>query len=309
MATSTFSSLARLARVAVRRPPGLVPGASLPTIEVTRHVVVDTAWLARYRRVVGAVADGVLPPCAPQVLAIDLHLQILQDPRFPFAALGMVHVDNVIEERRALPETGTLELRVCLGEHRPHDKGTTFELVTEARVLGDEGPPPWRSVMTALVRDRRRSASSKGRSSSPSSSPSSSSSSSTWNEHGPLLTSSAVSVPADLGRRYAAVAGDANPIHLWATTAKLCGFPRAIAHGMWTLARSLAEVSSALPPMPRRTSVKFIRPVLLPQTIWIESAAASSGLSLRVRPERAGPPHLVASIQPQDADAASERRS
>jgi acyl dehydratase len=302
MATSTFSSLTRLARVAARRPPGLVPGASLPSIEVTRHVVVDAGWLARYRALVGAAADGVLPPCAPQVLAIDLHLQILQDPRFPFAALGMVHVDNVIEERRALPETGTLELRVCLGEHRPHDKGTTFDLVTEARVLGDEGPPPWRSVMTALVRDRRRSAPSKGRSSS------SSSSSSSSNEHGPLLTSSAVFVPADLGRRYAAVAGDANPIHLWATTAKLFGFPRAIAHGMWTLARSLAEVSSALPPMPRRTSVKFIRPVLLPQTIWIESAAASSGLSLRVRPERAGPPHLVASIQPQGADAASERR-
>lgn len=302
MATSTFSSLTRLARVAVRRPPGLVPGASLPSIEVTRQVVVDAAWLARYRRVVGAVADGVLPPCALQVLAIDLHLQIVQDPRFPFAALGMVHVDNVIEERRALPETGTLELRVCLGEHRPHDKGTTFDLVTEARVLGDEGPPPWRSVMTALVRDRHRSASSKGRSSS------SSSSSPSSNEHGPLLTSSAVFVPGDLGRRYAAVAGDANPIHLWATTAKLFGFPRAIAHGMWTLARSLAEISSALPPMPRRTSVKFIRPVLLPQTIWIESAAASSGLSLRVRPERAGPPHLVASIQPQGADAASERR-
>jgi acyl dehydratase len=299
MVASTWSSMMRLAGVALRRPPGLASGATLPSIEVQRRVVVDPGWLARYRGLIGAAQDGVLPPCAPQVLAIDLHLQILQDPRFPFAALGMVHVDNVIEERRALEETGTLELRVTLGQHRPHDKGITFELVTEARVLGEHGPPPWRSVMTALVRDRRAPRGAKK----PSSSSSSSSAASSL-DLGPLQTSSAVRVPADIGRRYAAVAGDANPIHLWASTAKLFGFPRAIAHGMWTMARSLAEVSSVLPPLPRRTSVKFIRPVLLPQTIWIESARGSSGLSVRVRPERAGAPHLVASVQPIVDDAA-----
>jgi hypothetical protein len=40
--------------------------------------------------------------------------------------------------------------------------------------------------------------------------------------------------PADIGRRYGAVSGDRNPIHLTAVTAKLFGFQQAIAHGMWT---------------------------------------------------------------------------
>src|SRR6266487_1403229 len=44
-------------------------------------------------------------------------------------------------------------------------------------------------------------------------------------------------LPADLGRRYAAVSGDRNPIHLYRLTAWLFGFRRPIAHGMWAAAR------------------------------------------------------------------------
>ena len=44
----------------------------------------------------------------------------------------------------------------------------------------------------------------------------------------------------DLGRRYAAVSGDFNPIHLSPATSRLFGFRRPIIHGMWTHARALA---------------------------------------------------------------------
>lgn len=283
MTTSTWSSLASLVKVAVRRPPGLAPGAVIPVIEARRDVVVEPGWLAAYRRLTGDVDSDVLPPCAPQVLAVGLHLQLLQDARFPLPALGMVHVDNVIEERRALPATGTLSIVARVDGHRPHDKGVTFDIVTEARVAGDDGPPPWRSVMTALVRDARLATPQpKGEV--------------RVDADGPLRSSSSMRVREDTGRRYAAVAGDANPIHLWATTAKAFGFPRAIAHGMWTLARSLAEVSPALPPLPRRTTVKFIRPVLLPSTVIVEARDATDGLQFRVRAERPGPPHLAATV-------------
>jgi hypothetical protein len=46
----------------------------------------------------------------------------------------------------------------------------------------------------------------------------------------------------NLGRRYGAVSGDRNPIHLYPVTAKAFGFPTNIAHGMWTKARSLAAL-------------------------------------------------------------------
>ena len=54
-------------------------------------------------------------------------------------------------------------------------------------------------------------------------------------------------LPGDLGRRYAAVSGDHNPIHLYPLTAKAFGFPRQIAHGMWSKARCLAALEGRLP--------------------------------------------------------------
>ena len=75
-------------------------------------------------------------------------------------------------------------------------------------------------------------------------------------------------LPADLGRRYAAVSGDRNPIHLYPLTARALGFPRQIAHGMWSKARCLAAVENRLPEA-FRVHVEFRKPVLLPSTvIW-----------------------------------------
>src|SRR5699024_12511122 len=39
-------------------------------------------------------------------------------------------------------------------------------------------------------------------------------------------------LPADAGRRYGAVSGDVNPIHLSALSAEACGFPGALGHGL-----------------------------------------------------------------------------
>ena len=63
----------------------------------------------------------------------------------------------------------------------------------------------------------------------------------------PTGPASLVRVPDDIGRRYAAVSGDRNPIHLHALAAKAFGFPSAIAHGMWLKARALAALEGRLP--------------------------------------------------------------
>jgi acyl dehydratase len=76
-------------------------------------------------------------------------------------------------------------------------------------------------------------------------------------------------VPGDLGRRYAAVSGDRNPIHLHGLTAKAFGFPRAIVHGMWTKARCLAALRL---PDAFDVSVRFKKPVLLPSTVTFGEA-------------------------------------
>ena len=47
------------------------------------------------------------------------------------------------------------------------------------------------------------------------------------------------------GRRFAALNGDVNPIHMSSTLAQLFGFRSSVAHGMFVLARSIAAIENA----------------------------------------------------------------
>jgi len=99
-------------------------------------------------------------------------------------------------------------------------------------------------------------------------------------------------LPADLGRRYAAVSGDANPIHLYPVTAKALGFPRQIAHGMWTMARSVAALENRLPDAVR-VEVAFKKPVLLPGRVAFGTTPLDDGCAFSLSDPRNGAPHLA----------------
>jgi hypothetical protein len=91
-------------------------------------------------------------------------------------------------------------------------------------------------------------------------------------------------VKADTGRRYAAVSGDYNPIHLHPATAKLLGgFPHPIAHGMWTMARAVAAMGGAVPKPPVRIDVEFRRPVYLPSGAVFSFGPQDGGYRYAVR--------------------------
>jgi acyl dehydratase len=95
----------------------------------------------------------------------------------------------------------------------------------------------------------------------------------------------------DLGRRYASVSGDFNPIHIHPVSAKLLGFPSAIAHGMWTKARCLAALD---PHLPESFSVEasFRKPILLPATVQFAERSDEEGISFSVQGAGKGTPHL-----------------
>ena len=93
----------------------------------------------------------------------------------------------------------------------------------------------------------------------------------------------------DLGRRYAGVSGDRNPIHMHSLTAKPLGFPGAIAHGMWTKARCLAALDSRLPDA-FAVDVRFRKPILLPARVEFASATRGRGDRLRRARRRSGRP-------------------
>ena len=217
-------------------------GGELPDTELVRTgVVVDPAHLAAYNTVCGFRLSDELPATYPHMLAFPLQMALMTEPGFPFPLLGMVHVANRITQHRALRVGEPLTVRVRAENLRPHEKGRQFDVISEAQV-GEE--TVWTDVSTYLRRG-------------------SGSGSSRRDQLAPPTPDAIWRIPGDIGRRYAEVSGDRNPIHLHPLTARLFGFPRAIAHGMWTKAHALAAFEGRLPEA-FTVDVRFKQPVLLP---------------------------------------------
>ena len=214
---------------------GLVPGVrktggDLPDLALTRHdVPVDRAHLAAYSEVCGFPLKETLPVTYPHMLAFGLHMAIMTDGSFPFPAIGTVHLENSITQHRPILATERLQVTARPAHLRPHPKGTVFDLLT---TVHSGGEPVWEETSTFLrIGKGDRGAAS----------------SALDGLEQPESTGTSWKLAGDLGRRYAAVSGDHNPIHLYALTAKAFGFPRQIAHGMWSKARCLAALDGRLP--------------------------------------------------------------
>jgi acyl dehydratase len=269
----------------LRAGAALIPGAShVPFIGGAAHeipdltivlndVSIDRDRLAAYARVCGFALRDSLPATYPHLLAFPLQLALMTDPSFPFPAIGLVHIYNEIKQHRAVRVQDALSLRVWATPIEPHPRGRQFSLCSEARV-GDE--LVWEEVSTNL----RRGGSGSGDGRAPEV-PSAED----------LPATATWKLPGDLGRRYGSVSGDLNPIHLHSLSARLFGFPSAIAHGMWTKARCMAALDARLP---ERFTVKvaFKRPILLPATVRFAESAVDSGVRFGVRDAGEDTPHL-----------------
>ncbi|MFF6808150.1 MaoC/PaaZ C-terminal domain-containing protein [Streptomyces sp. NPDC012616] len=217
---------------------------------------VDPTRLAAYERVCGfPTGEDSLPLTYPHVLGFPLAMSILSGRDFPLPLLGLVHTSIEITRRAALASAGIYELSVHVEELAAHRRGTEAVVVTGLRQGGDI---VWESTSRYLARHATEAAPAAREP-----------------EPGPLPVLDEWRLAADVGRRYGAASGDRNPIHLHPLTARLFGFPRAIAHGMWTVARCLAAHG-----VPQRARVRadFRAPVLLPGTVSFASDGARFAL-------------------------------
>ena len=243
----TFSSAPSLAKVFVRAAmAGKKSGSTLPTSElVLAGDAIDRAHLMDYQRLCGFGVDDVLPHTYPHILGFPLQAELMARKAFPLPLVGLVHVENTITVRRTLTADDVLDVAVHAEALREHPKGRRVDLVTEVTVAGES---VWSGRSTYLARGRGNPDAERG-------------------AEAPAIPTGVAaaqwSLPGDLGRQYAAVSGDVNPIHLHALSAKAMGFPRAIAHGMWTSARVLAALGRTVNG-PSTSHVWFKKPVLLP---------------------------------------------
>ncbi|MFB9744865.1 MaoC family dehydratase [Pseudonocardia sulfidoxydans] len=242
-------------------------GSQLPTDEVVRDdVLVDRGHLADYARVCGFALSDTLPLTYPHVLGFALQVELMARRSFPLALPGLVHVHNRIVATRAIDAGELLRVAVHAERFVAHPKGAQVDLVTS---VSAEGDAVWTARSTYLARGAR---------------PPAGAIAATADELPDLSDEPAAAVwrvAADTGRRYAAVSGDVNPIHLHPLSAKAFGFPTAIAHGMWTAARALASLQG-------RTGdaiaydVEFRKPLRLPSQVSLRTRPVDGGWDLGV---------------------------
>ena len=110
------------------------------------------------------------------------------------------------------------------------------------------------------------------------------------------LVSVNIDVPDNMGRRYARVSGDYNPIHLFDVTARLLGFPGRIAHGMWALGRCISELPSISVSSEVKLDVKFKLPLFIPGRALLEHVTDSHETRFVLREINSVRPHLSGTL-------------
>jgi acyl dehydratase len=242
-------------------------------------VEVDREHLTAYQKVCGFRVSDRLPATYPHMVAFPHAMDLMTRLSFPFGAIGLVHVANEVKVLRPLTADDAFDLTVRTANLREHERGRQFDVVAEATIAGE---PVWHSTSTYLHREGGRGASTSSKQHR--SAPTAAEGASIWK------------VPGDIGRRYAAVSGDANPIHLHPLTARLFGFPSAIAHGMWVKARCLAALDGHLPADGYTVGVRFKLPMTIPAKAAFRSWPEGDGRAFSVTDARSGKPHVDGAV-------------
>jgi acyl dehydratase len=271
--------------VAPKKPAGPVTQLQQVTYVIPRASL-DGAHLAKYRAVCGFTPQQGVPLIYPQLLSFPLLMQFMASGYCPWPAMGTVHLANRIEQREALHVGDALRVEMSTGDLFAHAKGQVFTL--ELRILRD-GQLVWQATQS-LLRVGVKAPAGPAWASSPGGDVA-------------LSRQADFEAPADIGRRYGRVSGDLNPIHLSAVSARLLGFKRAIAHGMWTKARALAAMLPAHPAAAASVAVEFKTPLLLPATPSLWLARRDRDLYFEVRDSKGQKPHLRGQLHIGDSSS------
>lgn len=270
-----------MARGLVRRATGRRP-ATLPQREVVLTAGQDADRAAAYQRLCGFAVRDLVPATWIHVQAFPLQMELLSAPDSPFALAGIVHVTNSMTLYRPVSVGERLTLTSSYGPPRTHRRGVLIDMVGTAHV-GDE--LVWRGVSAYLARGETL----------PDMLPEDQPDGVHLPADAEVGTDTVWRLPADLGRQYARVSGDYNPIHTSALGGRAFGFPRAIIQGMWTHARVLAALEPRLPDA-YRMDVRFTKPILLPSSVRFGAHFAGDAWTAVVRERESDKTHLVARL-------------
>ncbi|WP_168171550.1 MaoC/PaaZ C-terminal domain-containing protein [Lacimicrobium sp. SS2-24] len=208
-------------------------------------------------------------------LALPLHLALLLDKGFPFKVMGLVHMENHIRQYRAIRRDEKLNVSCYFDGLRRHRLGWQVTLVTQIEV---DDILVWQGKSISLVKTGdlpKRT---------PSSAPAELTGGEEWN------------LDASLGRQYAKVSGDYNPIHLYPWSARFFGFKAQIIHGMWSKGRCISAMKDQLGDN-FEIKVSFRKPVFLPCNVRFNCHAERACGSFTLASEDGTSLHLSGKYQ------------
>ncbi|QPF33158.1 hypothetical protein H0S56_05835 [Acinetobacter lwoffii] len=249
----------------------------LPQVEyVVDSFKVDQKHLKAYNEVCGFKNNGYIPAIYLTVLSQSLQMHMMTSEAFPFPILGLVHIRNQVKQYRKIGVNETLTLSCKFGELQPHDKGVQFDFMTTVKVGGEV-------VVEALTTYLSRQKTNAKAAAKPAES-----------QAPEYILNNEWNISENTGRRYAMTSGDFNLIHIHAVTAKAFGFKQAIAHGMWSKAKALANLSL---PDAYEADVWFKLPMYLPSKVEFLTAQAANDTDFLIRNNKNQKPHVTGHIK------------
>ena len=237
-----------------KKTRGMKEGEKLPELKyVLKNITVNHQQLLPFNTVCG-LQETQIGITYPYVLAGPTMLALVAEPSFPLPAAGLLHLRNRITQHHVLSIDQPYEIAVFTAESRFRPQGLEFDIMTE---LKSQDETLWSCKSTFLKKgkfDREDSASEDE---------------DIFRklESEPFL-SDKLNVPKDIGKIYARICKDYNPIHISNLAAKLFGYKRSIAHGMWTTAKVVSHLYQAT--NIKHLDVSFKGPVFTGSTLYIK---------------------------------------
>ena len=243
-------------RVVLNKRPPIESVIDAPEFAATvSRVTLSARSIARYAAMCGFDPARGVPVTFPHVLAMPLHLKIFAQRDFPLRPMGLIHLSNWIEMPGRLESGMDVAIEVAARNYQRTDTGITFDIATE---ISAGGQALWRENCGFLSRWTEPVERSGARPPRPPRAP----------------KDSAVLAELDVTRStawaYARASADYNPIHLSNRAARFFGLRGAIGHGMWSLARSLAQAPAPDGRDAGRIDTQFLSPVQLPGRVTIK---------------------------------------
>ncbi|KAF5842359.1 hypothetical protein DUNSADRAFT_7673 [Dunaliella salina] len=216
-----------------------------------------------------ASMKGVVPLMYPICESFRLNIQALLLPAFPFSVLRTVLKSISTTMYREVMQDEALVYRVQIDPKTftRTDKGHVEVDIASMASSKKDNTVVWRSTVRAVVLNPK-AAKGGGSAAAPL-------------EHEKLQVIDTWKHKADVGRKYGALNGDLNPIHLHPALSKMFGFKRPIAHALFQLSCTEASIRKHGIPIqyPLQMDVDCKRPTLLPATLHCALDKRSSDAS------------------------------